>query len=207
MTARQPDRTRRNILDAAHWEIYRNGFQGASIDRILDGTGLTKGALYHHFSNKLQLGYAVVDEVIVERILERWVTPLAEHEDPVDGLKEAFRRVLGTMPEEEVHGGCPLNNLVQEMAGLDEGFRLRLETVLKEWERGVADRLRQGQEAGTVRGDLEATAVSSYLVAVLEGMAGASKATKGQGGFRQAADVYLAVVETLRSVSQSDEGA
>jgi len=198
MTTKQPDQTRQKILEAALWEIYRNGFQRASIDRILEGTGLTKGALYHHFPNKMQLGYAVVDEVIGGWILERWLTPLASHENPVDGLKETFRLVLAEMPEEMVCGGCPLNNLVQEMAGVDEGFRQRLEKVLRTWEGGIADRLRQGQAEGTVRTDLDAQATASYLVSSLEGMAGTAKATKGHDGLRQVADVYLAVVETLR---------
>jgi TetR/AcrR family transcriptional repressor of nem operon len=202
MTAKQPDQTRWTILEVALWEFYWNGFQRASIDRILEGTGLTKGALYHHFPNKLQLGYAVVDEIIGAWIHERWVAPLAEYEDPVEGLQETFRHVLQEMPEEMIIGGCPLNNLVQEMSGIDEGFRVRLEQVLKRWESGIADELSRGQAAGTVRTDLDASATASYLVSALEGMAGTAKATRGRDGLRQLADVFVAMVDMLRPAHQ-----
>ena len=61
---RNPEQTRQALLEAAFEEIYRVGFQAASLDRILDRAGVTKGALYHHFKNKLELGYAVLEEVV-----------------------------------------------------------------------------------------------------------------------------------------------
>jgi len=61
---RAPEVTRQKLLSAAFEEIYRSGFQAASLDRILAKAGVTKGALYHHFIDKAALGYAVVDEVV-----------------------------------------------------------------------------------------------------------------------------------------------
>ncbi len=83
---RKPDETRRQLLEAAFGEIHRNGFRSASLDSILSNTGVTKGALYHHFPTKADLGYAVVDELIHHEIVERWVVPLGRVEDPVEGL-------------------------------------------------------------------------------------------------------------------------
>ena len=61
-TQRNPDLTRQTLLQAAFQEIYRSGFQAASLRNILSKVGITKGALYHHFGSKQELGYAVVDE-------------------------------------------------------------------------------------------------------------------------------------------------
>jgi AcrR family transcriptional regulator len=52
------------VLFAAYEEIHRQGFKAASLANIRNATGLTQGALYHHFANKQQLGCAVLDEVI-----------------------------------------------------------------------------------------------------------------------------------------------
>ena len=46
--------------------------------------------------------------------------------------------------------GCPLNNLAQEMAPVDEGFRSRIETLYRDWRRGLAKALRQGQHSGSI---------------------------------------------------------
>ena len=62
--ARDPERTRQHLLQAAFQEMYRSGYQSADLDAILGKAGVTKGALYHHFENKEALGYAVIEEVI-----------------------------------------------------------------------------------------------------------------------------------------------
>src|SRR5438874_1220783 len=51
-TNRSPENTRQRILDAAFDEFYRNGFQGGSLNRIVDDAATTKGALFHHFKGK-----------------------------------------------------------------------------------------------------------------------------------------------------------
>ena len=63
-----PVQTRKAILDAAFHQIYRKGFQGAGLNEIIEKSGLTKGALYHHFKDKKQLSYAVVDETIAQKV-------------------------------------------------------------------------------------------------------------------------------------------
>ena len=201
--SRHPDETRRKILEAALWEMYRHGFKGASIDRLLDGTGLTKGALYHHFPNKLQLGYAVVDEVIGPWIHERWIEPLEQGDNPIDALALGLRRALEHSPEEMIHGGCPLNNLAQEMAGLDEGFRVRVEAVLETWRSAIASHLARGQQQGHVRTDLDPAATAAFLVSSVEGIAGTAKSSKDIQFARQIAAVLESFIESLRPLSRS----
>jgi TetR/AcrR family transcriptional regulator, transcriptional repressor for nem operon len=73
---RDSERTRERLLQAASREIYRSGFQSASLDTILAVAGVTKGALYYHFASKEALGYAVVEEVIAPDVRGKWVRPL-----------------------------------------------------------------------------------------------------------------------------------
>src|ERR1700693_1513959 len=110
---RDPERTRERLLQAASREIYRSGFQSASLDAILASAGVTKGALYHHFENKEALGYAVVEEVVFPNVPSQWVLTLQNVKDPIDTLIGAVRR-LSVRPK-DVCGGCELNNLAQEM--------------------------------------------------------------------------------------------
>ncbi len=92
---RNPDQTRRRILEAAFIEMYRNGFQGMRLDEVIAASELTKGALYHHFPNKQALGYAVVEEVIRPMMESIWVQPLQQASDPLQGLLA----VIENMPE------------------------------------------------------------------------------------------------------------
>ena len=53
---RAPQLSRRKILEAAFAEFYANGFQGGSLNHIVEMAGTTKGALFHHFDGKQELG-------------------------------------------------------------------------------------------------------------------------------------------------------
>jgi AcrR family transcriptional regulator len=50
---KKPLSTRRLLIDAAFRAIHRDGFQATGLTAILAETGLTKGALHHHFSSKI----------------------------------------------------------------------------------------------------------------------------------------------------------
>src|SRR5579871_2177212 len=143
--------TRAAILGAAFEEIYAHGFHASSIDAILERTELTKGALFHQFASKLELGYAVVDEVIVPMTLERWVTPLAAFDDPLEGIVDLVERHVGDAPAASFELGCPLGNLIQEMSNVDPQFRRRLRRCIEIWIRGVEEHVERGRAAGRVR--------------------------------------------------------
>jgi len=169
-----PERTRERLLQAAAREIYRSGFQSASLDGILASAGVTKGALYYHFKNKEALGYAVVEEVIFPNVRSQWVLPLQGGvKDPIDTLIGRVRE-LSIQPK-DVCGGCELNNLAQEMSPLDAGFRKRLETIFDAWRDAVASVLREGQSHGIVRRDVEPHDAAGLLIAMVEGYGSLAK--------------------------------
>ena len=166
---RDPEGTRKRLLEAAFQQVYRYGFQSAGIDTILAATNVTKGALYYHFDSKEALGHAIVDEIVAKLVRDRWLLPLERSKDrnPIDVLIGIVRSIP-TRPK-DVRGGCPLVNLAQEMSPLDEQFRKRLEKLFRAWREGVATLLRKGQSQGTVRRDLNADEAASFLVAMVEG--------------------------------------
>jgi AcrR family transcriptional regulator len=167
--------TRAAILGAAFDEIYANGFHASSIDAILERTELTKGALFHQFASKLELGYAVVDEVLVPMTLERWVTPLAAFDDPLEGILQLVERHIGEAPQGELDQGCPLGNLIQEMSNGDAQFRRRLRRCIEIWIEGVEEHVERGRASGRVRRSVEPRAVAEYVVVTLQGVYAVAK--------------------------------
>jgi len=195
---RQPEQTRALLLDAAFREIRRTGYQAASLDRILDGTGITRGALYHHFADKQALGHAVVDERIRPWIRERWIDPLLQAEDPLVGLEASVEGVLAASTNEDLALGCPFNNLIQEMAPLDDGFRTRLRAILEDWQAAVAIHLALGQAAGRVRSGIDPDATAVFLIAAFEGLFGITKTTASRSLASAMIDILLDFIDGLR---------
>ncbi len=172
---RNPDQTREQILQSAFMEIYRKGFQGMRLDNVLEDTDLTKGALYHHFSGKQALGYAVVEEVIQPMIEAIWVEPLENADDPLQGLMSVIETLPDKKPRELIQYGCPLNNLVQEMSPLDPGFRQRLGKVVDIWRGATEEALNRAVKDGRIHKDINTRETATFILAALEGCIGLAK--------------------------------
>lgn len=194
---RNPDKTRQMLLQAAFDEIYQQGFRNASLENILRRTGVTKGALYHHFPNKVALGYAVVDEVILPHAAGKWARLLDPQLDPIDtlleiGLTEPFPA------EHDIALGCPINNLAQEMASLDEGFRVRLNRILARWRETIETALKRGAVSGSVRPDIDARQSAAFIVAAFEGAYGVAKCAGSPEMLKTCLQGLSSYVESLR---------
>ena len=83
---RDPQKTRRNILEAATAEFARHGLGGARVDRIAEGAGANKRMLYYYFGSKEDLFLAVL-EAAYERIRRAERELDLEHADPREALK------------------------------------------------------------------------------------------------------------------------
>ena len=196
---RAPDLTREKLLHAALEEIYRRGFQAASLDTILARAGVTKGALYHHFADKAALGYAVVDERVRGLLLERWLSLLdGSSADPLGALQRTLRHRAASLTREEIELGCPLNNLAQEMSPLDEEFRRRIEATFEAWRTGFARALAQGRANGTVRRNIDPRQIAAFLVASAEGAYGLAKSAGSRAMLRSNLEALATFLETLR---------
>lgn len=201
---RSPDQTRDTILAAAFDEIHAQGFRGASIENILRRTGVTKGALYHHFPNKTALGYAVVDEVLCPWAEQTMAALRDTTLDPLDTMQRIGREESSLEGVHDPRLGCPVNNLVQEMAGLDEGFRGRLNAILETWRTTIREALERGQRSGVVRRDLDTDAAAAFILAAYEGSLSIAKSSRDTVLFQSALhglSVYLDSLRTADSAS------
>ncbi len=181
---RNPEQTRIDLLTAAYAEILETGFQAASLERILAKTSVSKGALYHHFGTKQELGLAVVEDVIAPQLAERWFRPLAQAEDPVACLSQILDEKIEAADENLIRYGCPLNNLIQEMSPLDEQFRQGLLRILEQWISTISSALAQGQASGRVRPDIVPGEAALFIVASIEGCVGLGKNAQSVQSYR-----------------------
>src|SRR5262245_59523880 len=164
---RNPTRTRERLLKAAFEEMHRSGFRGSDLEAILERAGVTKGAMYHHFAGKQAMGYAVVDEAIAQLTRAKWQDPLAQAADPFTALIEIIETTSRDLAD--LDRGCPLNNFMQEMSPLDEGFRARMAKVLNDWRDAIAAVIRWGQAQGLVTPDLDPEDEAMFIIAAYEG--------------------------------------
>lgn len=196
---RNPDATRQNILQVAFEEILLKGYQGLRVDEVLNKTGFTKGAFYHHFKSKKELGHAVIDEVLKPWIHERWIEPLKQVKDPINDLIKMMNDSRAEININELHTGCPLNNLTHEMSPLDESFRVRIVAIWEIWYEALAETFERGQQTGQIRKDVNPHNIARFLIATIEGIIGQCKCYMSDQAFDEAGKCLQEYVKTLRA--------
>jgi AcrR family transcriptional regulator len=91
--------TRERLLDAAERAFAAEGFGGASLDRIAEAAGFTRGAVYSNFADKADLFVAVLDRRLDRRHAEVADAMLAAR-DP-DAFVAALRSPAWTAGRED----------------------------------------------------------------------------------------------------------
>lgn len=175
---KNPTHTRQQILEVTGDLIRRHGYKGLRVDEVVEKTGLTKGAIYHHFPNKQALGYAVVDELFHKMFIQHWNELLNSGASPLEIISLSFDCPEQSVSQEDIEIGCPMTNLGQEMSFEDEGFRIRINSVFDNWCNQIAELLRQGQREGSVKQDVDALKIARFLVSSFQGIQCSSKCAK-----------------------------
>lgn len=197
---RDPEGTREKLLNAAFDEIYAQGYTAASMDEIVERSGVTKGALYHHFGSKKALTQAMIESIIRGMVVESFLGPLATEDDPVTGIQSCIQAKLSQLTPELIACGCPLNNLAQELSSTDDDFQEQIESLYAMWRTGLAEALERGQAAGNVRADVDVAATATFLVSVMAGSAGFAKSSRDMDVAYDSMRILGQYLETLRPV-------
>ena len=90
--------TKRALVDVAEELFTTNGYASTSLDAIVAGAQVTKGALYHHFSGKQALFEAVFERVEADAS-KRIQKSLRGHQDPWEKARAGLRAFLGVVQE------------------------------------------------------------------------------------------------------------
>ena len=140
-----PEETVRKILDTAERLFIEMGYDRTSLQEIIDETGLSKGAIYHHFASKEDIFYAVCD-----RIGQRNAEVLSQVRDApgLNGL-EKLRAMFKTslQPERQAKMFCMMPYLMDNAKFLATEMRSIFTEVVPCF---VDPIIRQGMADGSI---------------------------------------------------------
>ena len=149
---------RRQILDAARACFADHGYEGATVRRLEQATGMSRGAIFHHFTDKDTLFLA-----LAEQDARRMADVVAEQ-----GLVQVMRELIADPAAERSWLGTRLE--VSRRLRTDPEFRERWSAHSAALSRATRDRLERQAAAGTLRDDVPVPVLARYLELVLEGL-------------------------------------
>jgi len=167
--------TKQNILNESFKLFYENGFKTTSVDKIMKATKLTKGAFYHHYKNKKELGLAVISLKLEKRVCEGMILPLYKTGNPLEILEDTFVERLKSFPVYDKQHGCPMNNFINEIGDLEIAYQMALRSIIEEWKTALINLIDRGKTEKTINENISSTAVAVYLISAFEGIRGIRK--------------------------------
>lgn len=181
---RRPGRPRSFDRDAAldrAVSVFRErGYQGASIDRLSQGTGLAAGSLYKAFRDKKEIFAAAFARYVGER-QDALAARLAGVEPARARLAALLDFYLEAASGAEGRRGCLVVGSLAESSGLDDDQRAALSAAIAANEARLLALLREGQADGSIRADLDAGPAAAVLLALLQGIRALGKLREPAG--------------------------
>jgi len=159
------------IINTSFELFYEKGYNATSIPDIMKETSLSKGAFYHHFKNKHEIGKKVIENIIRKRIKEGFIEPLAElNRNIPELLLYVFTNRIKNYSEREKALGCPANNLVGEIGYTEQDFRVILKSLFEEWREALINAIEHGKNRLEIKKDVNSSSVAISLICAFEGV-------------------------------------
>ncbi|MGH3481546.1 MAG: TetR/AcrR family transcriptional regulator [Nocardioidaceae bacterium] len=178
------DARRRQILDAARRCFGIYGYEGATVRRLEEVTGLSRGAIFHHFGDKESLFCAVARDDA-----QRMAEVVAEQ-----GLVQVMRDVAAGTPGSSEWLSTWLE--VSHRLRTDLEFRTRWAEQSKVLTVATRARLERQRQAGVLRSDVSLDVLTGYLLLVLEGVLTHLATGQPAGTLSSVLDLIEATVRT-----------
>jgi len=100
-TKKEAQETRAGILDAAVDVFFEHGISRTSLEDIARAAGVTRGAIYWHFDNKVDIFRALHERLYTSYVGEIADTLAQNHDAPLRGLEEFFVNIMLRLQRED----------------------------------------------------------------------------------------------------------
>jgi len=162
--------TKQRLIDAGLGMLLEHGYNDLGIQALLAATGTPKGSFYHHFKGKEDFALRVIDEYMrhVHAGLDACLAD--EGRPPLERVRRFFEMTQEHY-RKEGYMGCLLGGLGQELSGVSQVFRRKIEACFAEIAARIAVCLEKAREKGDIPPDSETRRMASLLVDCWEGAA------------------------------------
>lgn len=171
--------TRRRILAAAIEVFGEVGYAAAGWSAIIERTGMTKGALYHHFDSKEALASAIIEEGSA-KLLSAFRDVCGSSSPGLENLLHGTFTIVKVLSADEIASAA--EDLIRALSGFNTAAGSfctdMIELMATEARRAIAE--------GDLRKDADAKVIGESIIGAVLGMRLLSNAVFGHGSEKSA---------------------
>lgn len=182
--------TKQQLLEQGIALLLKHGYHDLGITALLEATSIPKGSFYHHFDSKEDFGMQVID-LYMEHVHAGLDASLGDPKvPPLQRVRRFFEKT-----QEAYRGqgylGCLLGGLGQELSGVSEAFRHKVEQCLSEIAQRIAGCLEEARKHGDLPKSTSPLKMAELLVNCWEGAALRTRLRRDPAPLREMLDFYF----------------
>jgi TetR/AcrR family transcriptional repressor of nem operon len=162
--------TKQRLLDAGMAMLLEHGYHDLGIQALLVVTRTPKGSFYHHFKDKEDFALQVIDQYMGNVHAGLDASLGDTDRPPLERVRHFFETVQQSY-RKEGYLGCLLGGLGQELSGVSELFRRKIERCFSEIATRIAVCLEEARQRGDIPGESNPRRMAGLLVDCWEGAA------------------------------------
>jgi TetR/AcrR family transcriptional repressor of nem operon len=182
--------TKQRLLDVGTAMLLQHGYHDLGIQALLAATRTPKGSFYHHFKDKEDFALQVIDQYMrhvhagLDACLgDKGRPPLERVRRFFELTQQSYRR--------EGYMGCLLGGLGQELSGVSEVFRRKVDGCFSKIAKRIAVCLEEARKRGDIPAESNPRRMASLLVDCWEGAALRSRLRGNAGPLTTMLDFYF----------------
>ncbi|HEX7096153.1 MAG TPA: helix-turn-helix domain-containing protein [Acidimicrobiales bacterium] len=192
---------RDRILEAAERLTMRHGFAATTVDAVLRAAGASKGAFFHHFPTKADLGRALVERYAAAdlALLDAKLTEAeAASDDPAEQLLFLIRSFETAADDAmDAQPTCLFISFIYERDLVDDTTSKVLADAVLHWRRRILDKLEAAAAKHPQLRSVDLEALADHWFATFEGAFLLAGATGDRGVMRRQLSVLRNHLELL----------
>jgi TetR/AcrR family transcriptional regulator, transcriptional repressor for nem operon len=182
--------TQRLLLEQGMQMLLRQGYHNLGITAVLEATQVPKGSFYYHFQSKEDFGLQAIDLYMTEVhagldlfLGDTSVPPLQRVRNFFEATEQKYRS--------EGYLGCLLGGLGQELSGVSEAFRRKVEQCFNDIAARIAGCLHEAVDRGELASETDPQKLSELLINCWEGAALRTRLRRDPAPLREMLDFYF----------------
>ncbi|MEM6725516.1 MAG: TetR/AcrR family transcriptional regulator [Bacteroidota bacterium] len=172
---------KKRIIDTAFQLFVQNGYNGVSLNDIIANSGLSKGAIYHHFDSKYAIYLAAVDKYYFDLLGNSFPE---DHQQPFKqrlrhrfesyaSILEAIEHLSEGDPQSKDQSTFPIRTyfIFQLESERDPEIRARVNITMDLYRQEITQLVQTAMDRHEITDHLPASTIAQQLMTMMEGLA------------------------------------
>ncbi|WP_013325012.1 TetR/AcrR family transcriptional regulator [Gloeothece verrucosa] len=192
--ARHKEFNQQEALSKAMETFWRYGYEGTSIQDLVESMGINRGSLYDTFGDKRSLFLAAIahyDETVVQNLVSRLEDPKASKQAIIDYFYNLIERTVN----DQSRRGCFLINTAVELCPHDLEAQQHIATNLQRIENAFYQALDRAMQKGEISQNKDIRALARYLTCLMQGIRVFSKVNSNRDALKDIVQTGLIALD------------